>query len=83
MKDKKLVIETFRDFNSPYFINQLKDEEPSFVNNLRIKKYRVTIEEIEEPKEVYIERLEALLKDCRGYTKSSAIKNYIKSLKEE
>ena len=54
---EKIEFETFRDLKNSYTLNQLRREEPSNVNFLDYRKYKVTIELIDEPKEVLIERL--------------------------
>ena len=57
---EKQVIETFRDIGS-YELGQLRQSEPSCFNGMvRVERYRVTVERIEEPVEVIRERLRAM-----------------------
>ncbi len=58
----------------------MKSENPSAINFLSYKKYKVTIEEIEEPKAVLIKRLRELLKKTTGFNQASSIKDEIKRL---
>lgn len=59
-----ITFETFRNlFDSSYWIDQIKTEKPSNINYLSYRKFKVTIELIDEPKEVLIERLESLKND--------------------
>lgn len=56
------VIETF---NPPLSFNITKQIEPSCFNGMvRVRRYRVTVEEIEEPKEVIAGRLLKLWREC-------------------
>ena len=55
--NKKTQFETFRDIGN-YTQVQLLQEEPSCFNGIvRVKKYKITIEEIKEPDGVIIDRL--------------------------
>jgi len=54
-----ISIETFRDIRG-YYLNELARTEPSGRNSLNYKKYKVTVEEIEENKEIYQERLQKI-----------------------
>ena len=51
--------ETFRKIGNCEESN-LRQNGPSCINSLRVKKYRVTIEEIDEPDEVICQRLQYL-----------------------
>ena len=63
----KKQFETFRDIRD-YELNNLTQKEFSCFNGfVRIKKYRITIEEIEEPKEVYEQRLQKLWDECDNW----------------
>lgn len=61
------VIETFRELGSYYLSELQKDEPTSFNGNVQIKKYRITIEEIVEPVEVYEKRLQELWDNCDNH----------------
>ena len=79
-KPKKTEIETFRDIRG-WFLDNLIQKEPSCFNSiLSIKKYRVTVEEIEEPKEVLIERLQKLWDECQNHHHWSVLKTAAKEL---
>ena len=57
---KVMVFETFKEIGS-YEIRTLKDDAPYCFNGIvAVRRYRVTIEEIEEPNEVIQERLQKL-----------------------
>jgi len=62
-----MSIETFRNIGS-YDLNQLRQYDISCFNGIvRVVKYRVTVEKIEEPKEVYTERLQKLWDESDNY----------------
>jgi len=77
---KKIEFETYRDVTSSYSIAGMKSENPSAINFLSYKRYKVTIEEINEPKAVLIKRLKKLLRETKGFNQCSSIKNEIKRL---
>jgi hypothetical protein len=63
----RLVFETFRNIGA-WEQGNLTQNEPSCFNGfVRVKKYRVTIEEVEEPKEVIEERLRKLCRESRNH----------------
>ena len=74
------TFETFRNLEGSYWENQIKCQEASNINSLNYRKFRVTIELIDEPKEVLIERLEKLLEES-GYNRSSRITKEIALIK--
>lgn len=80
---EKIEIETFKDFSNSYNVNELKRNEPSNINSLKYRKYKVTIELIGEPKEVLIERLENLLEKTIGYNSKDRVKRQINYLKNQ
>ena len=60
----KIEFETFRDIGS-YEISNLTSKVPSSFNGyVRVRKYKITIELIEEPIEVIQERLSKLWHEC-------------------
>ena len=72
--------ETFRSIGS-YEISNLTQKEPtSFNGDVRIKKYKVTIEEIIEPKEVYEKRIQELWDKCDNMHHYNPIQNIAKKL---
>lgn len=77
---KKIEFETYRNLENSYTLNQLRKEEPSNINFLEYRKYKITIELVDEPKEVLIKRLEDLRKETRGYDKNQRLKKEIELL---
>lgn len=72
--------ETFREI-AAYERNNLKQKEPSSFNGwVRIKRYRITVEEIEEPKEVLCERLQKLWDECDNSHQWESLKATAKNL---
>lgn len=58
------VFETYRDIGS-YDVRNLTQEQPSCFNgDVRVRRYRVTIERIDEPVEVITARLQTLWETC-------------------
>lgn len=58
---------TFRDISS-YQIGMLTATEPSCFNgSVNIRQYKITIEEVEEPKEVLEERIRKLWRECSNF----------------
>jgi hypothetical protein len=63
----KIEFETFRKLIG-YSLYDLEQKEPSCFNgDVRVRKYKVTIELIDEPKEVLYERLLNLWETCDNY----------------
>jgi len=74
------VIETFKRLGDWQIID-MKQQEPSAFNGwIRFKKYRITIEEIEEPVEVLGERLEKLWVECDNHHHWIPLENAAKSI---
>ena len=76
----KIEFETFRNLENSYTLNQLKKDEPSNINFLQYRKYKVTVELVDESKEVLIKRLEDLRKETKGYDKNQRLKKEIELL---
>lgn len=56
-----MEFETYRKLDAAYSIGDMKQDNPTCFNGMvRVKKYRVTIEEINEPIEVIQKRLQKL-----------------------
>lgn len=73
----RVVVETFR----PPLWEMERDvqKEPSAFNgNVRVEKYRITIEKIEEPIEVIHERLEKLWRECDNWHHWTPLENTAK-----
>lgn len=79
-KTDKRTIETFNP--SSYQLSQLSGfNEPSCYNgDVRFKRYKITVEPIEEPVEVYQERLQKLWDDSDNYHHSNPLQNAAKSI---
>jgi hypothetical protein len=66
MTDEK-TFDTFRELE-PFDIRQLMQNDPSCGNGMvRIQKYRVTVEKVEEPLEVLHARLRKLWDECSNH----------------
>jgi len=59
-----ISIETFRKIGSYEMSNLKSNEATCFNGNVNVRKYKVTIELIEEPNELIIERLQKLWDEC-------------------
>jgi hypothetical protein len=58
------MFETFRDIGT-YEVHQLRQAEPSCFNGMvRVEKYRVTVEKVEEPADVIHARLRKMWDEC-------------------
>ena len=77
---EKIEFETFRNLENSYSLNELKKDKPSNINFLEYRKYKVTVELVEEPNEVLIKRLENLKEGTRGYDKKQRLKKEIELL---
>ena len=77
---EKIEFETFKDLENSYTLSQLKKDKPSNINFLEYRKYKVTVELVDEPKEVLIKRLEDLKKETKGYDKNQRLKKKIELL---
>jgi hypothetical protein len=65
-RQKRIVFETFNSIGE-WTIHSLQQNEPSCFNReVRVVRYRVTIEEIEEPLDVLAERLRMLWETSRN-----------------
>jgi hypothetical protein len=75
-----MSIETFRKV-SGYELSNLNQSETSVLNGwVRVEKYRVTVERIEEPVEVYAERLQKLWDESNNPHDYSPLQNKAKQL---
>jgi len=62
----KKTFETFQDIGT-FEIGNLTQDNPSCFNGfVSVKKYKVTIEEIKEPKEIIAARLQKLWDECKN-----------------
>lgn len=66
--------ETFREIGN-YEESNLRQKNPSCVNFLRVKKYRVTIEEIDDPDEVICQRLQELWDNTTNYHHAAMLRD--------
>jgi hypothetical protein len=72
------TFETFRDIGFFEIDKMTSKQISSFNGNIQVQKYKVTIELIEEPKEVIFERLLKLWKNCKNHHEREPIKNKAK-----
>ncbi len=76
----KIVFETFTKI-SQYKIRDMTIESCSCFNgNVMVKKYKVTIEEIREPKEVIAERIQKLWDECDNMHHRGPLKAMAKTI---
>jgi len=76
----KKIIETFRSIGDFELRNITQDKPSCFNGFVTVKKYRVTIEEIEEPKEVIAGRLQKLWDECANWHHHVPLKNAAKKI---
>lgn len=81
MANNKIEFETYKNLTSD--MHSLRKDNPSCINFLSYRKTKVTIEEIDESNEVYVERLTELLKTANGFTVQSRIKDEINRLSKQ
>ena len=75
LADSIISFDTFRKLGL-YDLHNLQSKEPSCFNGIvSIRKYKVTIEPIEEPNEVLAERLQKLWDECDNYHHWTPLKN--------
>lgn len=76
---EKKIVETFRD--PRILIRDAEQKEPSCFNGwVRVKKYRITVEEVVEPVDVIAERLQKLWDDCDNHHNWQPLKNAADSI---
>jgi hypothetical protein len=63
----KTEIQTFKKLGDYDISNLTKDNPTCFNGNASIIKYKITIEEIQEPKEIYIDRINELWENCDNH----------------
>lgn len=74
------TFETFRQIDG-YWVSQMNQKEPSSFNGqVNVIRYKVTIEQVEEPKEVYQERLQKLWDECDNHHHWQPLRNKAKQL---
>ena len=80
LTNEVITFETFRKIGS-YEQHSLQSNEPSCFNGcVNIRKYKVTIEPIEEPNEVLAERLQKLWDECDNHHNRLPLKNIAKEV---
>lgn len=75
---KPIIFETFKNISDYYILQMKKDHPDCFNSKVQIKKYKVTIEEIKEPDDIYIERLKTLYKISDNWHNRNAIQRFAK-----
>lgn len=78
--DKVKSFETFREVGSYTMSGLIQKEPSSFNGNVQIRKYKITIELIEEPHNVLCERLQKLWDECDNWHHWTPLKNVAKEL---
>ncbi len=74
------AIKTFRNIKG-YTLNQLIIKEPiCFNNSVDVEMYEITVKKIEEPKEVYRQRLQKLWDECENHHHWQPLKGKAKEL---
>jgi hypothetical protein len=69
------TIETFREIDD-YQMRQLQQDEPDCFNRkVSVRKYRVTIELVDEPDEVICARIQKLWDECKNHHHWQPLKN--------
>lgn len=64
----KVVFETFRDMRGDYHVESMTKKEPSCFNGIvSVRKFRITIEVVDEPVEVIQERIRKLKRESTNY----------------
>ena len=77
---KNIEFETFREIGN-YEVSNLKQSNPSSFNgHVRIHKFKVTVELIEESEEVYKERIQHLWDHCESRYQTLAIEQKAREL---
>lgn len=81
IKEERFIsFETFRKIGS-YEQPNLKSDNPTCFNgDVRIRKYKVTIELIEEPKDVIANRLQELWDNCDNHHHTSSLRFVAKEI---
>tara|TARA_R110000782_G_C14534218_1_gene382853 strand:- start:67 stop:306 length:240 start_codon:yes stop_codon:yes gene_type:complete len=77
-----MKIITYKNMTDSYNVNNIIKNKPSAVNFLSYRKYEITIEEIDEPKSVLIDRLKSMITPITAYNKKSMINEEIKRLEQ-
>ena len=72
----KVSFETFRDPRGSYNVGSMTEREPTCFNgNVSVRKFKVTIELIDEPVEVIQERIKHLWGKCDNYHHREPLKS--------
>jgi hypothetical protein len=62
-----VVVETFMDIGA-YELSRMRQDEPSAFNgSVRVHRYRITVERVDEPREVIAERIRKLWRECDNW----------------
>lgn len=80
LADSIISFETFRKIGAYEQSNLLKGDASCFNGNVSIRKYKVTIEPIEEPNEILAERLQKLWDECDNYHHYTPLQNAAKQI---
>jgi hypothetical protein len=77
---EKTQFETFTELGQWHIGNMTRKEPSCFNGCVSFKKYRVTIEEVEEPVEVYQERIQKMWDECNNHHHWNPLKAAAKSV---
>jgi hypothetical protein len=80
LQNEKIVLETFKSIGSYEIMNLTKNEPSCFNGLVSIKKYRITIEQINESNEVLAERLQKLWDECNNHHHVQPLRNAAESI---
>ena len=80
LEDHVISFETFRKVGSYEQSSLLAKEASCFNENVSIRKYKITIEPIEEPNEILAERLQKLWDECNNFHHFNPLKNAAKQI---
>jgi len=75
-----ISFETFRTLSSYDISNIKKDEPSSFNGNIEFRKYKVTVEPVDESFEILSERLQTMWNKCNNYHHRNPLKAAAKSI---
>lgn len=80
LADSIISFETFRKVGTYEQSNLLSKEASCFNGNVSIRKYKITIEPIEESNEILAERLQKLWDECDNHHHWTPLKNVAKQI---
>ena len=79
----KKTFETFREISDYQTQNMIEEQPSCFNGNVHVKRYKITIEEINEPKEIIAKRLQKLWDESSNFHHWKPLKQAAKKIKYE